>query len=303
MKTLVAMGATIALLAGQNAAEEGENDIENISEQIARVAPAEDEFVAPENTDWNSKGSGEFVFEKTDESSQKPMTAESDAGEISPLTVSLPEGLGLEESETADDGTLVFRGDKGVDAAVQFLEDDAIRLQTVLEDEDAPTDFQYEFDDGIELAEGPHETVELIQHDGGVVQTLGVIDRPWAFDADGAPIETHYEIDDNVLTQHVEITGDTEFPVVADPKVTSTWWNFTIYFNKNETIALGSGAGVCASTAMAFPEAISKLVAASCGAISAAAGGVATSGKCVKVVNLGYVGPSVPQAYSGGYCK
>src|SRR5699024_9191848 len=124
---------------------------------------------------------GEFVFEKTDESSQKPMTAESDAGEISSLTVSLPEGLGLEESETADDGTLVFQGDKGVNAAVQFLEDDAIRLQTVLEDEDAPTDFQYEFDDGIELAEGPHETVELIQHDDGVVQTLGVIDRPWAF--------------------------------------------------------------------------------------------------------------------------
>lgn len=61
--------------------------------------------------------------------------------------------------------------------------------------------------------------------DGSIAVTDGegtpevTIATPWAQDATGRDLPTHYTLHDNTLTQHIDTTGAT-FPVVADPKVT-----------------------------------------------------------------------------------
>ena len=54
---------------------------------------------------------------------------------------------------------------------------------------------------------------------------LATIDTPWAVDANGNPVDTHYVIDDNTIKQLIETDADTAFPVIADPSV--VWWIWT----------------------------------------------------------------------------
>ncbi len=76
-------------------------------------------------------------------------------------------------------------------------------------------------DEQIELIAAIPEikTEEVIQS-----QPIAEIESPWAVDADGNPIETHFELDGDALTQVIEINGETVFPVVADPTVTASVW-------------------------------------------------------------------------------
>lgn len=58
-----------------------------------------------------------------------------------------------------------------------------------------------------------------------VVSTRGVIpaiEAPWAVDALGRDLPTHYELDGDVLIQKIETSSETAFPVTADPSW--TWW-------------------------------------------------------------------------------
>lgn len=63
------------------------------------------------------------------------------------------------------------------------------------------------------------EPLEIVSHEED--RTIAVIDAPWAVDANGIELDTHYEIDGHSLIQKVEVTDDTAFPVTADP---SLWW-------------------------------------------------------------------------------
>ena len=82
---------------------------------------------------------------------------------------------------------------------------------------------------------------------------VGSIEPAWAVDADSHNVETQYRVDGNSIIQDVTVTEDTTFPVVADPKVTRTWWNTTVYFNRKETNTLGWGSGSVAAIFVPFP--------------------------------------------------
>jgi hypothetical protein len=56
-------------------------------------------------------------------------------------------------------------------------------------------------------------------------QQVAVVGAPWAVDADGEPVSTHYELAGGVLTQVVDTDADTAFPVTADPEW--WWWAWT----------------------------------------------------------------------------
>ena len=56
-------------------------------------------------------------------------------------------------------------------------------------------------------------------------QQVALVGAPWAVDANGEPIATHYELADGALTQVVDINADTAFPVTADPEW--WWWAWT----------------------------------------------------------------------------
>ena len=61
-----------------------------------------------------------------------------------------------------------------------------------------------------------------------VQEKIATISAPWAVDAQGKPVPTHYELQGNKLTQVVDATKDTTFPVTADP---AWWWWATTTIN------------------------------------------------------------------------
>ena len=62
--------------------------------------------------------------------------------------------------------------------------------------------------------------VYVVGYDGSI---KSVIDPAWVKDANGKPVDTHYEVDGSSLIQVVDFDENTAFPVVADP----TAWQVT----------------------------------------------------------------------------
>ncbi|MCL2643915.1 MAG: hypothetical protein FWD51_00455 [Betaproteobacteria bacterium] len=90
-------------------------------------------------------------------------------------------------------------------------------------------------------------------------------------------------------------------------KLTRTWWNTTVYFNKKETATMAASVGGVAAVAVAIPDpTVSKAVAASAGAAAAYAGVVSAQGKCMKFVYYAHA-VNIWQPYwgseAGGFCK
>nr|WP_257216986.1 hypothetical protein [Rhodococcus qingshengii] len=69
---------------------------------------------------------------------------------------------------------------------------------------------------GGHMSVNPDGTVTVFDADGNPVST---IDAPWAYDANGTPIPTHYEIRDGQLVQVVDTAGieNLLYPILADP--------------------------------------------------------------------------------------
>lgn len=130
-----------------------------------------------------------------------------------------------------DDGTVVYDGGSDAGAvAGQVLSDGSVRLAVTIPDENAPRSFAVpmtmpEFmtpslqPDGRVLiltlvdTDNPYSTV--VEPD--VWEIVYEMPPPWAKDANGADVKTWYTMDGTVLTQHIEPTADTAWPVVADP--------------------------------------------------------------------------------------
>lgn len=123
---------------------------------------------------------------------------------------------------------------------------------------------------------------------------------PWAFDANGTPVPTHYEVQGSTLVQVVDHTGaGIAYPVVADPTFitgTNVWFGGfygAVRFNRTETNQIAAGAG--AATAALFIAQkfagllgwqVSAVVTAldiTAAAVTVWAGGAIAVNKCVEV--------------------
>ncbi|UWX95798.1 hypothetical protein N2K95_08785 [Arthrobacter zhaoxinii] len=141
------------------------------------------------------------------------------------LTLGLPTPEYAEDAEVQDDGTAIYMDPEGiVDVGVQTLDDGSVRVLTVINDEIAPGRYDYQIDveDGVVLELTPEGAVALKGADGS---SQGMILPAWAEDAAGNPVETHYEMAGNTVTQIVDHNAPgVVYPVVADPKVYYAWW-------------------------------------------------------------------------------
>lgn len=92
----------------------------------------------------------------------------------------------------------------------------------------------------------------------------GIIEKPWAVDATGAPVVTDYEIDGSTVTQHVDLseTG-ISYPVVADP---TFWWGWNFYLSNAQVnrlvgmIKAGATPSAVASSLAAFAGPLGRYV-------------------------------------------
>ena len=91
--------------------------------------------------------------------------------------------------------------------------DGSIQLTTVIDSPTAPTRYTYDFGMGVQLeAEGTGVIVRAADDN-----FLGVIQAPWAHDADGTAVQTRFVLNGSLLTQIVEHSAMYSYPVVADP--------------------------------------------------------------------------------------
>jgi hypothetical protein len=146
-------------------------------------------------------------------------TADSDDS----FSVELPDLSGLSDATIADDGTAVYHSsDDSTSVAVRAHENGA-QILTILNGEDSPSSYTYAVDvpSGGSLHMADDGSVNVLDSDGLAVASATT---PWAKDANGSSIPTHYEVDGNSITQIID-RGDTnwKYPIVADPN----WWQIT----------------------------------------------------------------------------
>jgi hypothetical protein len=196
--------------------------------------------------------------------------------------------------DIADDATAVARPTR-----------DGAQALIVIHGNDAPERYRFPI-------EVNGQDAGLRESGNGGIQIFGLgntpaatIAPPWATDADGAPVPTHYEIDGSSILQIVDHQG-AAYPVTADPKHSWGYITGTAYYNRAETRALKTrsyayvvAAGLCA----AFGSATAGAACAVGAAVAAQWSYVATNaygdGRCVKIK----VPTMWAYAYSGGNCK
>ena len=223
------------------------------------------------------------------------------------FSLSLPNAGSLSHAHTAADGTVVYQDSKGkTDVAVQ-AQSNGIRIQTVTADSKSPKSFAYGLDVRTRAVLNSDGSADLLKDHGHALVTVGHLDAPWAKDANGKSVPTRYSVSSSAITQTITPDASTAYPVVADPKVTSTWWNTTIYFNRNETRLAGFGAGTAGTVASWVPTPYTVVVGRIVQLYGATFGLYYLLGECAKLVFVPINSTPAPLKYSGaeagGYCR
>lgn len=122
--------------------------------------------------------------------------------------------------------------------AIHPTEEGNVRVESIIVNEDAPEEFDFTFPgiSRIEVYEEEGVAWLFSLDEDGEEQLAGVVDAPWARDANGIAVPTHFKADGNTLTQVVEHrSGNFVYPIVADPN----WWdNAVAWAQKNLTNAI-----------------------------------------------------------------
>lgn len=251
--TAVAALTSVTLALTATAAAAGEGETATLTDVVAAAADAAG--AAGQVVEPTARG-GEF----TGETEMGTVTVDAAGGQVTvddgglgePVSIGLPGELVPGATGIAEDGSIVFEGaDTSTDVVVQLLEDGA-RISTVIGDADAPSRYAYPLDGGTVPFLEEDGSVSLLQElevtlpDTGQTVTatakVGTIAAPWAIDATGREVPTHYEVEGSVLIQVVEhVAEDTAYPVVADPQYSRSWFNSYIWFNRAETKTIASG--------------------------------------------------------------
>lgn len=133
--------------------------------------------------------------------------------DAAPATLREEEGMAVASSAQS----------REVDYGVAAFSDGSVKVHSVIKGPEAPERFDYEFPGVDEIildeATGMAFLFSVVE---GEWTLVGGVDIPWAVDAQGTPVPTHYEALGNRLTQVVEHrAGDFAYPVTADP----SWWD------------------------------------------------------------------------------
>lgn len=235
----------VALTATPASAADSESEANEIASIIGDAAPFSAEAAAPDGV---SAAGVDFDIAQTEVT--VPFEAEGlvsmDAAGTK-IEVSLPAGLDVEDGVLAGDGTVVFAesGD-GAHAAIQALEDGSVRLQTVLDGAEAPSTYAYNFGDGVELALNDDGSVTVFEEvTDEVAVSVGRVEAPWAVDAVGADVPTHYTVNGSTLTQHVDHSVEYAYPITADPTISFGWAIYVKYSKSDvQTVTTGLGGAI-----------------------------------------------------------
>lgn len=198
-------------------------------------------------------------------------------GNSAPLAITLPDaeiqlsqagdGFSPGEAETDPNGVVFYENSDGGVTVPVPQEGGGIAIHTIIEERSAPTDYVYSlsFPDDVVARQVDGEGILFTTREGAY---LGAIASPWAKDADGKAVPTHFEFDGSQLTQVVNHDlGQFSYPIVADPYFgialhSSVWWSGSGSSRKaslNTTPQMGVAWAAGAAYSYGWPEALSKL--------------------------------------------
>ena len=150
------------------------------------------------------------------------------------LSIGLPQPTTTGDSESAPESGAVVHDLNDGSVILPVVKDDAtVQILSVIDGPDAPHTFSYVLDaaGGVTLEPQPDGGAVVLGSDG---TELASIAAPWALDAAGATVPTRYTIEGGTLTQVVEPAAGTSYPIVADPAVTQTRYQYK-YINVSKT--------------------------------------------------------------------
>lgn len=161
------------------------------------------------------------------------------------LTIGLP--FADQASNAADSpkaGVVVYDNNNGSSTVPVTHTDGTLQITTVIENANAPKRYDYPISmpAGASLTQDAKGTVAVVTADGSPLRVFG---EAWAKDANGKTVPTHYEVHGNTLTQVVEFSEATAFPVVADPSTGVYSYNCILQNGSNYWIAPGALLGTC----------------------------------------------------------
>ncbi|QHC58529.1 hypothetical protein [Rathayibacter sp. VKM Ac-2760] len=256
----------------------------------------EHDLLDPRGAAPEESGTAEASVPRGDEGGAEPAAAPASEqlDALDGLTVTTPRGsLSLAPVTEAvgtevQPGVLLYEGEHA-DYVLTSSDDAAAAAgYAVIKGAEAPEEYRFEVTASgaaAHLALTDAGAVTVSDSLGDVVNTIAA---PWAIDAEGAPVDTWYEIDGSTVLQHLRHQG-AAYPVVADPSVECDAAFCTLLLSRSDTHRLASDSG-----------AVTVVLAFLCGGASwacelgaavaiDAANRAEDEGKCVGVRHLHYV--------------
>ncbi|PQZ48523.1 hypothetical protein CQ040_20190 [Microbacterium sp. MYb54] len=141
-----------------------------------------------------------------------------DGGDI---VIGLPRADAAAPAERLDSDVVAFDNGDSSTTVPLVRGEDAVQILTVIENASAPTEYVYDFTlpDGASIVAAEDGYYGIVDADG---TPLAMIAPPWAKDANGADLNTRFEIRGSTIIQVVDHGPGTAYPVVADPIVKGT---------------------------------------------------------------------------------
>ncbi|MEV7768512.1 hypothetical protein [Microbacterium sp. NPDC086615] len=192
---------------------------------------------------------------------EQPVTLSTPGGQE--VSVTLPSDGGTTATKRVGDGAVEHELGDGSSIIPAVRSNGVLQVMSVTSDAAAPTTFTYEVaaGDGGSLVAQPDGGASVLDRDG---QEAATVAPPWALDADGRSVPTHYEIDGDRLTQVIDTAAAAKvtYPVVADPGVSVTYYRYDVidvrrtmnWTNRGVQLAIckvhnGAARGKCAMSA------------------------------------------------------
>ncbi|HTE22524.1 MAG TPA: hypothetical protein VK674_05795 [Candidatus Limnocylindria bacterium] len=210
------------------------------------------------------------------------------------LSIELPGADSAALAKQAAPGVVTYDSGNGSANAIQPTEDGGLRMLTVIDNPNAPTEYDYK-------VTVPNGGRIMLAVDGGAVvvgankKVMFTIDKPWAKDAKGNAIQTYFTADGKTLTQHVKhnVPG-VVYPIIADPRISRSWHGITVWFNRGDMRWISETSGAAAALGAArFPQA-----AAIAGTVSFLANQASRRGYCLAIYRSYWLGaPLVAWVY------
>jgi hypothetical protein len=116
---------------------------------------------------------------------------------------------------------------------------------SVLGSPNAGHEIAYDVDlpEGAKLVERPDGSVDISVMADGIEIVMATVEAPWAVGADGRRVSSAYRVDGATLTQVIEVSDDSAYPLTADPSISLGWYIYLRY-SKSEIQRYWSGTGL-----------------------------------------------------------